>query len=277
MDEKEYFLRFLESFEENLPPGKFYNPDGLIPPRSRNTVILPNDRLLFVVSGSKCEPMSIGGKYQEIQLYPGDCYLVRKNIWEAASRSQVHTLFYIMLRGGFLRLALHSIKNANDPWDQPLVYHTAMLSESLTKAFSLLKSIESGEIARQVIRLIIQLTIEEVKRSSSKQGKAQKSFEHIRDYLELHYQEPITRESVAKYFGFSASYISQIFQKFTGHSFNDYLTECRINQAKFLLIHTAASIKEIADECGFSSYIYFVRRFRECVGMSPGNFRIQNQ
>ena len=155
MDEKKYFLQLLESFEHDFSFKRFYNPDGLALPKKRNTVFLPYDRLLFILDGTKAEPMSINGKLQEVMLEKGDCYLIRKNIWEVASRTTPHTLFYIMLRGGFLRLAQHTITHPNDPWDSPLVYHTAMLSESLTKAFSLLKTVDSFDLAILIIKLII--------------------------------------------------------------------------------------------------------------------------
>ena len=277
MDEKKYFLQLLESFDNNFPVKSFYNPDGLVLPQKRNTIYLPNDRLLFILDGTKVEPMSLNGKLQEVNLKKGDCYLIRKNIWEAASRTQPHTLFYIMLRGGFLRLAQHTISHPDDPWDTPLVYHTAMLSESLTKAFSLLKTVDSFDQAILIIKLIIKLAKDEIIRSSSQNSKAQNTFERVRNYIEVHYSEAITRESIASRFGLNACYVSQIFQKFTEHSFNDYLTECRINQAQFLLLHTEATIKEIAYDCGFANDVYFVRRFRERIGMSPGKFRIQNQ
>ena len=59
----------------------------------------------------------------------------------------------------------------------------------------------------------------------------------------------------------------------TGLSPGQYIIQLRIREAKVLLYQTNRSVKEIAEESGFKSSYYFIRIFKEKVGMTPGNFR----
>ncbi len=60
----------------------------------------------------------------------------------------------------------------------------------------------------------------------------------------------------------------------TGRTLHDYLLEYRIEMAKNLLVTTAGSISSVADNTGFSSYSYFISRFKKETGLSPRKYRI---
>ena len=94
----------------------------------------------------------------------------------------------------------------------------------------------------------------------------QKRFEH-------HYSQSITLAQIAKDYGLSASYVSHIFKKVTGHSVMGYLQSCRLAAAKKYLAGTGQSIGEIVDSCGFSDSSNFSRTFKEQVGCTPSEFR----
>lgn len=277
MEQKKLILDILTRIATDFELHNFYNPDGLAPYYTPSVVILPYDRLLFILDGVKIEPMSLDGSLQKVRLTRGDYYLIRKNIWECAARVERHELFYIMIRGSYLRLARHTMEVPNMPWGDADYYHTSMMSDSISEAFSLLKTVVNPEYAAVIVRLIAKMVIEEVNRPTSGLMKAQMTFEDIRNHVEQRFTESLSRESVAGHFGLNHSYVSQIFRKFTGHSFQDYVTDCRMNKAKYLLTHTQQPIKEIAENCGFPNNVYFVRRFRECTGLPPGRYRIQQK
>ena len=61
----------------------------------------------------------------------------------------------------------------------------------------------------------------------------------------------------------SKNHFSYLFRKETGHSFNDYLTEVRINKAKLLLTSPQTyTIAEIAEMTGFNDTGYFGKVFK---------------
>ena len=73
----------------------------------------------------------------------------------------------------------------------------------------------------------------------------------------------------------NAAYLGHIYKLETGIFFNEYLMQRRINRSIILLRNPTNRIKTIAEMVGFSSVSYFVKRFRECKGMSPDKYRVE--
>lgn len=84
----------------------------------------------------------------------------------------------------------------------------------------------------------------------------------------------ITRVSeVADYFGYNCEYLTTLLKKSTDRSLNEHITAGKIEAAKQMLLCSNRSIKEIAYACGFTSDKYFLRVFREKIGLTPGEYR----
>lgn len=100
---------------------------------------------------------------------------------------------------------------------------------------------------------------------------------NICDYMEEHYGEPISVESIGSVFGRTPNYISAKFKKEVGKSFADYLISLRVQKAVSMLRYTSIPIHEIAAKTGFGSYAYFSRTFHRCTGKSAGAIRKEKQ
>ena len=96
---------------------------------------------------------------------------------------------------------------------------------------------------------------------------------NICTYMDEHYSEPISVDSVADVFGRTPNYVSSKFKKEVGKSFTDYLIDLRVGKALNMLKYTDLPISEVAKKTGFSSYAYFSRTFRKCTGRNAGSFR----
>ena len=59
----------------------------------------------------------------------------------------------------------------------------------------------------------------------------------------------------------------------TGRTPHQYLTQCRIENAKKLLWNTEIDIIEIAERCGFSSQQHFNKVFKKETGTTPLVYR----
>lgn len=98
------------------------------------------------------------------------------------------------------------------------------------------------------------------------------SLQQIREYIEYHYNEPLSIAQLAQMANLSSKYFVYLFKKTFGISAIDYLTDLRINRAKRYLIETDYRMREIAHKVGYSDEFYFSRKFKKEVGVSPSDF-----
>lgn len=98
-------------------------------------------------------------------------------------------------------------------------------------------------------------------------------YQTVIEYLNQHYQENnICLNMAADYFGLNNNYISKIVKEMTGRSFTNYITFKRIEKGKELLIRNKLTINEISETVGFSYPYYFIRKFKEAEGVTPGQY-----
>ena len=81
------------------------------------------------------------------------------------------------------------------------------------------------------------------------------------------------RDDLGEIFGINYSSLSNIFSSATGQTIIEYLTFIRILHAKELLINTDKKIYEICSEIGYTEPKYFIKRFRQIVGVTPKEYR----
>ena len=75
--------------------------------------------------------------------------------------------------------------------------------------------------------------------------------------------------------GYAEDYIRAHFKRLVGKTPVEYLTELRINHAKTLIniYQNSTPLIEISLNCGFDDYIYFSRKFKQVVGISPYDYK----
>lgn len=92
------------------------------------------------------------------------------------------------------------------------------------------------------------------------------------DYIASHYGLPIGVEDIAAHVGLSRSRLFRSFQQELHTSPVKYLAHFRIRQACVLLERRDLSIKAVAHSVGFENQLYFSRRFREIMHLSPTEY-----
>lgn len=95
----------------------------------------------------------------------------------------------------------------------------------------------------------------------------------IKNYIDEHYAESVSIETIGKALHMSPWYVSHVFKEMSGYSPIQYLLRRRIGEAQTLLISTDYSITEIAFRVGFDTQSYFNMQFTKNVGMPPMQFR----
>lgn len=91
----------------------------------------------------------------------------------------------------------------------------------------------------------------------------------IEQYINAHYAETITLDTLSALTFHSKYYIAHAFTKYKGISPINYLITRRIEEAKSLLEHTDFPVAKIAQAVGFSSQSYFSQAFRRETTLSP--------
>lgn len=93
------------------------------------------------------------------------------------------------------------------------------------------------------------------------------------DHIEKHIAEPLDVATLAQTAGISRNQLFREFKKYLNCTPHNYLLERRIAQARLMLEKDTASIKEIAEECGFENIEVFYRSFRQIAAMPPAVYR----
>ncbi len=95
----------------------------------------------------------------------------------------------------------------------------------------------------------------------------------IKRYVDEHFSDPLTLSDMAKQYYVNAAYLSRAFKKETGTNFNDYVRKLRMEKAIMLLRSTDMKIYEIAQLAGYDNVNYFMKKFQDDYGVTPGAFR----
>lgn len=99
------------------------------------------------------------------------------------------------------------------------------------------------------------------------------TFRNILLYVNDHYYEDISIQTISREYIMNPSYVSQLFKKQTGATFTEYITNLRLNYACNLLKTTGFTINEVAEKVGFNDYYYFTRVFKKVIGKTPTGYR----
>lgn len=100
----------------------------------------------------------------------------------------------------------------------------------------------------------------------------------ILHYIDSHIDYSLKEEEISAYFNYTPNYFSKIFHQATGTGFKAYIMDKRISRAQAMLANEPeANIAQIAYQCGYKDVSYFSRIFKKKTGITPGNYRQQNE
>ena len=111
------------------------------------------------------------------------------------------------------------------------------------------------------------------KPSRARGGLPPATLRRIRDYVDSHLDQNIELESLAATAELSLYHFARTFKQSEGTTPHAFVLERRLARARELLTRTDLSLSEVAFAVGFADQSHFTRRFRQMVGVSPGQFR----
>lgn len=93
------------------------------------------------------------------------------------------------------------------------------------------------------------------------------------EYVHRHYYREIKLPEMASDIGMTEPAFCRFFKKATGEHFTDYVKKVRIDYAARQLLDTDDTVSGIGYNCGFNTADYFIRKFKEVKGCTPGKYR----
>jgi len=256
----------------------YFSVKGIASPP--DSIYFPTPRLIVMTEGNKTAMMPLTDGAQNLVLETGDALYCFPDSWEKHDWEGSFEMLCVVPRQDYLRVSLYRKDSASgNTRPEPFFLHTGLpyheCMRNLLRVLSSSVVINDPDLTKNLFHALLAVAEHECKRKIEAAGKPELLFQQISQWVEKSFQEDISRDQIAQLFNISSGYLSQLFKKCTGKSFSTYLSECRMSQARELLVNTEYSVKQIADYSGFHDYVHFVRRFRELNGISPGQYRHQ--
>lgn len=130
----------------------------------------------------------------------------------------------------------------------------------------------SYHTAKQMVKNRLLRVVNSVLTPSDNAGNIHSVVRSAVDYICSHYAEDITIKSCAAALYVSDSHLMHLFKGNLGKTFNEYLTEYRVLQAKKLLRLDKMRVYEVAEAVGYSDVKYFGQVFRKYAGCMPSEY-----
>ena len=121
-----------------------------------------------------------------------------------------------------------------------------------------------------IARILIKLPDENDNALSSEGGVNHSLKNKLLDYIDDHFTEPITLDTLSATFFVSKSQLNQVFRQVTGTTIIDYIIKKRIAYAQQLLLN-GVSAMQAGIAAGFGDYTSFYRAYKKHVGVSPNH------
>ena len=106
-------------------------------------------------------------------------------------------------------------------------------------------------------------------KSSIHSFKNDKKIEIVKEvsmFLNEHSSENIDIDAICQKYGYSPSYLSRLFKKYTNTTMTKTLNNYRCLNAQRLLMTENLSVTEVCEMCGYSNYSYFTKTYKEYIG-----------
>lgn len=154
------------------------------------------------------------------------------------------------------------------------IRHDPAMARRMLQAAALIKQspdpLEKECVMYQILNLLVGHYGERTVKGS-RQGVLRADIRQAIDFLHGSYTQSLSVKEIAQVAGLSEFYFMRTFQKMTGLSVHQYLTQIRLVRAKALLAK-GVSAAQVASDIGFFDQSHLIKHFRAHFGTTPGLF-----
>jgi AraC-like DNA-binding protein len=233
-----------------------------------NDVKSPFTRIYYIKSGTGY----LCCKNKKIKMCGGNVYII-----------PAETVFsYSGIKGENMEKVFFHIASSTDEYIDPLaelneIYSMKTEKDVIGNLFNLYKNNDllsnlkiKNILYKTVIDLYEQYNLKFVVKNYS--TAVNKAIEFIKENLNAW----LTLTEISENVMVNPNTLRKIFKDETGFTVCAYIDMLLINKAKWLLIHSKNSIREISEELGYSDQFYFSKRFKQLENKTPMQFRKDN-
>ncbi|OAS13260.1 response regulator [Paenibacillus oryzisoli] len=95
----------------------------------------------------------------------------------------------------------------------------------------------------------------------------------VHQFVQDHLSEDVSLQAIADHVYMHPTHLSKVFKRETGENISEYLFRLRMERAVFLLKDSRYKVYEIASMLGYKNPTYFIKVFKEHIGVTPQEFR----
>ncbi len=163
------------------------------------------------------------------------------------------------------------------PWFPQAVVSDAFMANKLRELFSVLSQ-SRNTLERETLYLctMLQLLSRHAKQAKPLLALTNEPqfVRRMREYLDEHFAENISMQSLADSAELSPFYLARLFTKTVGLPPHAYQVQRRIRKAKQLLrCNSGYKLSDVATDCGFSDQSHLNRHFKRALGVTPGIYQ----
>lgn len=209
----------------------------------------------------------------------GSLIIIRPNVWHRykPSKSSGWTENYIGFDGSIADNIFTVDLLANL---KPVIYigRREEFMDTFIKIFDIVKSENPGfqQVAAGMVMKLIGYIVAFEKQKGYSGNRIESIIRHACYTMRKNTDTNINLQEIADANNVGYAYFRKMFKKYMGIPPLKYHNGLRILRAKELLIGSDKRINEISTELGFQSIYYFSRLFKDKTGMTPSEFKAQN-
>lgn len=143
---------------------------------------------------------------------------------------------------------------------------------AVQQCLSLIPELYAVSTTRQMITLLVN-RLEQLLQSIN-HGTHESVMKQMTDFIQRNYSDNLKLELLAEIFNYNSAYLGKMFKTHTGESFNHFLDQVRLEQAKSLLAQ-GMKVHKVASQVGYANVDYFHSKFKKYTGISPSAYRDQ--
>jgi AraC-like DNA-binding protein len=275
-----FFEQLTASDAPTWPSHVFIGGDAVDPPP--NSFQVPFPRLELVLDGVYSNTLcNARGERYTADLTAGSCLFLPSNSWNQPEWDGDVTVMSLLFGNLHLGLSYVTWNQASGSFRD--VEKRSSFLPGGTPVYAMVDALTAFQLERQggssfvrlQVRALVEYAMELIAHPPTEDvSRPNLLYQDVCSYiLENCHKPAMTRDHLAQRFDVTPTYLSRVFRDQGNTGLSEYITETRIERAKFMLKRYDFRLDEISQRCGFRDVNYFCRSFKRQVGRTPTEYR----